>query len=351
MRLLRRLLIPFAVLVVAAALGTFVLGRVHVSASSSAMQNPGMKLTSSDSLTSAGMIAAGKTLFTAECSACHGQEAQGSQLAPSLQGVGGATVNLWLTAGWMPLRTPEEQPPAKPVPFTTAQINQIVAYVVSLKPGGVPVPTNIDLKNANAGEGFFIFSLNCAPCHTITGSGDALAGGVHAPSLHSGDVTPQVVLEAIRTGPQNMPRFGPGDISDQQALDVVLYVTKFIKHPDNVGGIGLGGIGPVAEGFVGLFIGVGACLLAAYWVGDRTARDTPGSHGQGDDTDHSGEGHDADGHDGEATDAEDRAGDDPGGGARDVTVEAGGGEEVVEDAEGAGAAESEGGDGSESSDE
>ena len=29
-------------------------------------------------------------------------------------------------------------------------------------------------------------------------------------------------------------------------------------------------MGPVAEGFVGLFVGVGACLLAALWVGDRT---------------------------------------------------------------------------------
>ncbi len=305
MRFLRRFLIPFAVLVVAAALGTFVLGRVHVAASSSAMQNPGMKLTSSDSLSNAGMVAAGRTLFTAECSACHGQEAQGSDLAPTLQGVGGATVNLWLTAGWMPLRTPEEQPAAKPVPFTTQQINEIVAYVVSLKPGGVPIPTNIDLKNANAGDGFFIFSLNCAPCHTITGSGDALASGVHAPSLHSADVTPQVVLEAIRTGPQNMPRFGPGDISNQQALDVVLYVTKYIKHPTNIGGIGLGGIGPVAEGFVGLFVGVGACLIAAYWVGDRTAKETDGSREHDDETDHADDGDDDEGHDGGSGDADD----------------------------------------------
>ncbi|MGD0594687.1 MAG: c-type cytochrome [Acidimicrobiales bacterium] len=302
MRLLRRFLLPFAVVVIAAALGTFVLGRVQVAASSTAMQNPGMKLTSATSLTNAGMIAAGRTLFTETCSTCHGGAAQGSVLAPSLLGVGGATVDLWLTAGWMPLRTPETQPEAKPVYLTPAQIDDIVAYVVSLKPGGVPVPTNVSLKNANAAEGFAVFALNCAPCHTITGSGDALASGVSAPSLHLAK-SATMVLEAIRTGPQNMPRFGPGDISDQQALDVALYVTKYIKSPRNIGGIGLGGVGPVAEGFVGLFVGVGVCLLAAYWVGDRTARDDEDEHG------HSDSGHDVgDDDEGEPAAAGDEAG-------------------------------------------
>jgi hypothetical protein len=64
----------------------------------------------------------------------------------------------------------------------------------------------------------------------------------------------------------------------------VLYVTKYIKHPTNIGGIGLGGVGPVAEGFIGLFVGVGICLLAAYWVGDRTGRERDDhGHGDGDD--------------------------------------------------------------------
>ena len=140
MRILRRFLLPFAVVVMAAALGTFVIGRVHVAASSSAMQNPGMKLTASNSLNNAGMIAAGRILFTQTCSTCHGGEAQGTSLGPNLQGVGGATVDLWISAGWMPLRTPQTQPEAKPAYFTRQQINEIVAYVVSLKPGGVPVP-------------------------------------------------------------------------------------------------------------------------------------------------------------------------------------------------------------------
>ncbi|HKH87449.1 MAG TPA: c-type cytochrome [Acidimicrobiales bacterium] len=258
-------------IVIAAALGTFVIGRDHVPASSSLMQNPGMKLTASMSLTSKGELEIGKTLYVQTCSACHGGFGQGGKLGPSLRGVGSAAVDLWLTAGWMPLRTPESQPEGKPVYLTPSQIDALVVYVYSLDPTGYQVPTNIDLKNASTAQGFQVFSLNCAPCHTITGAGDALANGAHAPPLHG--VTETMVLEAIRTGPGNMPRFAPGDITNQEALDVVAFVTKNIEQPANIGGIGLGGVGPVAEGFVGLFVGVGVCLLAAYWVGDRTARE------------------------------------------------------------------------------
>lgn len=259
-------------IVIAAALGTFVIGRDHVPASSSLMQNPGMKLTASMSLSSKGELEIGKTLYVQTCSACHGVVGQGSPgVAPSLRGVGSAAVDLWLTAGWMPLRTPQSQPEGKPVYLTPSQIDALVAYVYSLDPTGYQIPTSIDLKNASTAQGFQVFSLNCAPCHTITGAGDALANGAKAPPLHG--VTATMVLEAIRTGPANMPRFAPGDISNQEALDVVAFVTKNIEHPANIGGIGLGGVGPVAEGFVGLFVGVGVCLLAAYWVGDRTARE------------------------------------------------------------------------------
>ena len=42
-----------------------------------------------------------------------------------------------------------------------------------------------------------------------------------------------------------------------------------IQHPVNQGGLGLGGIGPVAEGFIGLLFGVGGIMLVAFWLGDR----------------------------------------------------------------------------------
>jgi ubiquinol-cytochrome c reductase cytochrome c subunit len=65
-----------------------------------------------------------------------------------------------------------------------------------------------------------------------------------------------------------MPRF-TGNLTDAQVRDIVTYVTVYIQHPVNTGGLGLGGLGPVAEGFVGLALGVGFLALAGFWVGER----------------------------------------------------------------------------------
>jgi len=51
--------------------------------------------------------------------------------------------------------------------------------------------------------------------------------------------------------------------------DIVAYVTKDIQHPAQPGGAGLGGVGPVAEGFVALLIGVGGLALICFWIGER----------------------------------------------------------------------------------
>jgi ubiquinol-cytochrome c reductase cytochrome c subunit len=73
----------------------------------------------------------------------------------------------------------------------------------------------------------------------------------------------------MRIGPANMPRFS-GNLTDAQVRDVVAYVTEYIQHPTNPGGAGLGGVGPVAEGFVALLIGVGGLALICFWIGDRS---------------------------------------------------------------------------------
>ena len=67
-----------------------------------------------------------------------------------------------------------------------------------------------------------------------------------------------------------MPHFGPGDITNNEARDIAAYVHSVIQHPSNPGGVGLGGIGPVGEGFVGLLLGVGVLMLVCFWIGDRT---------------------------------------------------------------------------------
>ena len=215
-------------------------------------------------------IGPGEQLFEANCSSCHGVDGSGTANGPNLVGLGPATADFWVSTGRMPLGNPATQPIQKAPRFNNKQILEIAAFVGSLGqtangfPPGIPV---INLKNANLATGDSLFVLNCAACHTITGSGDALADGNSAPSLHK--ATPYQAVEAMRIGPANMPHFGPDQLSDQQVADIVAYVTGPIQHPDNAGGLGLGGIGPVAEGFIGLFIGVGGLMLVAFWIGDR----------------------------------------------------------------------------------
>lgn len=210
-------------------------------------------------------IALGKTLFLENCSSCHGDAAEGTSRAPNLQGLGAATIDFWLSTGRMPLADPTIQATVKPPRFTRAQTLAIDAYVSSLASGGPQIPqVNLGAASLSAGEG--LFSTNCAACHTITGVGDALADSVYAPSLYP--ATPTQVAEAIRTGPGNMPRFGPGNISDKQVADIAKYV-QFLQHPNDAGGLGLGHVGPVAEGFVGILIGLGALMIAGYWIGGR----------------------------------------------------------------------------------
>jgi ubiquinol-cytochrome c reductase cytochrome c subunit len=212
--------------------------------------------------------APGSALFASNCSSCHGPEALGSVRAPNLQGLGAGTVDFWVSTGRMPLADSSVQAIRKPPRFNRLQTLEIAAWVQSLTPGlGVPIPV-VNTNHANLESGNTLFTLNCAACHTITGAGDALADGAIAPSLHL--ATPTQIVEAIRSGPQNMPRFGPGNITNAEALDIAAYVHGVIQHPSNPGGFGLGGIGPVGEGFVGLLLGVGVLMLVCFWIGDRT---------------------------------------------------------------------------------
>jgi ubiquinol-cytochrome c reductase cytochrome c subunit len=220
-------------------------------------------------------IRTGQQLFAQTCSSCHGNDANGvspsgtATIGPNLQGVGAATVDFWVSTGRMPAADVKAvEAERRPTRLTPQDALELAAYVNSLDPAVPAVPTP-NLKGANLSIGSDLFSLNCAACHTITGAGDALAFGTNAPSIQNRQVTPQQVAEAMRIGPANMPRFS-GNMTDPEVRDVVAYVTEDIQHPANPGGAGLGGVGPVAEGFVALLIGVGGLVLVCFWIGERS---------------------------------------------------------------------------------
>ncbi|HUQ63081.1 MAG TPA: c-type cytochrome [Acidimicrobiales bacterium] len=212
----------------------------------------------------------GRRLYLESCSSCHGPQGEGARLsggvaAPSLRGVGAASVDFYIATGRMPLADTNSQAVRKPPAFNDAQRAALVAYVTSLAPGGPPIPV-VDLKGASLSAGAELFLTNCAACHNAAGVGGALSYGAFAPSLHP--PTPVQIAEAQRIGPGNMPVFGPETLSDKQVDDVVRYV-EYLQHPDDAGGAGLGHFGPIPEGFVGLLFGLGSLILFVAWVGTR----------------------------------------------------------------------------------
>lgn len=219
-------------------------------------------------------ISLGHALYQANCSACHGTHANGIPAGnkapgtyPNLLGLGPATYDFWISSGRMPAYAPTSTEEPRRAPKLSQQdAVAISAYLNSLDPATPYLPV-VNLKGANLADGAALFALNCAACHTITGDGDALANDTFAPSLRN--IPAFQVAEALRTGPANMPVF-TGNLTDQQLRDLVAYVVRKIQHPENPGGLGLGGLGPVGEGFIGLAIGVGLLAVVGFWVGDRT---------------------------------------------------------------------------------
>lgn len=275
----RLILLPVALVAFVAAVGVTFFASSSGSSSASAQSTgtttqPTLPVPSGSSL-----LAQGQQLFVENCSSCHGVNARGSARAPSIVGLGAATVDFWLATGRMPLATMTAQAALKPPKFNAQQRHAIVSYVTSLGKGGPGIP-NVNLSGANVATGQLLFSLNCAGCHTITGSGDALANGYYAPSLMKPTTTE--IAEAMRTGPGNMPRFSASQIPPQQMNDIVAYVREYIQHPVDRGGLGLGHVGPVAEGFVALLLGVGALCVVGFWIGEKAPkpkRETRGETG------------------------------------------------------------------------
>jgi ubiquinol-cytochrome c reductase cytochrome c subunit len=87
-----------------------------------------------------------------------------------------------------------------------------------------------------------------------------------APGLRQ--ATAVQVAEAIRIGPGTMPVFDQTTI-DQHTLDSVVRYVVYLRHPDDRGGGGLGGVGPLIEGFLALAFGLALMVLVTRTIGTR----------------------------------------------------------------------------------
>ena len=239
----------------------------------------------------------GQELFNKNCASCHGlnadgtKDAKGKPLAPSLIGVGAASVDFQVATGRMPAMNPGAQVPRKkPIPdFNTSiktdyeepekreaaekqkakaekNLADLRAYIASLGGGPeVPPASAVDPDKGDVALGGKLFRTNCAQCHNFTGQGGALTGGKFAPPLSGTDVTPTQMYEAMLTGPQAMPVFNDTTLTPKDKQAIIAYLVKTREEP-NAGGNGLGRIGPVSEGLVGWLVGIGLLVLAAMWI-------------------------------------------------------------------------------------
>jgi ubiquinol-cytochrome c reductase cytochrome c subunit len=213
-------------------------------------------------------VSRGQELFTENCSNCHGLEAQGTSVAPSLIGVGAAAVDFQVSTGRMPAKQNGAENARKPIAPVFARdpqgIRDVANYIASLAGGpAIPTPAQVSTSGANVGVGQQLFIANCAACHNFVGAGGALTYGKFAPALN--EATPTQIYEAMLTGPEAMPNFNDTTLTPDSKRDIIAYVQEKSAEP-NPGGFSLGRIGPVTEGIVAFLGLLFAMVLAAMWI-------------------------------------------------------------------------------------
>ena len=192
-------------------------------------------------------------IFQQTCATCHGLQAQGTAIAPSLIGVGSAAVDFQVSTGRMPAKEPGAENDRKPPQLDPAETRAVAAYIASLAGGpAIPTPAEVSTSGANTALGQALFTADCAQCHNFDGAGGALTYGKSAPPLT--ESTPTQIYEAMLTGPEAMPVFNNTTITPDEKRDVIAYVTGVRAEP-NPGGFSLGRVGPVTEGLV-VFLGL-----------------------------------------------------------------------------------------------
>jgi ubiquinol-cytochrome c reductase cytochrome c subunit len=209
----------------------------------------------------------GKKIFLANCASCHGKNAEGTVNAPSLIGVGEASVDFQVSTGRMPGAASGPQLEVKPVQFTLEEIDAMAAYVGSLAEGP-SIPDAAYLQaNGNATSGGELFRINCAMCHNAAGAGGALTQGKYAPQLMESSA--KTIYEAMITGPQNMPVFNDANITPEQKNDIITYLT-YLQNNSSVGGEELGSLGPVSEGLLAWLGLLGLLVVIAVWLAAKS---------------------------------------------------------------------------------
>ncbi|MSO43436.1 MAG: c-type cytochrome [Candidatus Planktophila sp.] len=213
-------------------------------------------------------IEEGKQLFLKGCSTCHGLNAEGGAIAPSLIGVGAASVDFQVGTGRMPVADMSTQISRKEPVYNEEEVAALAAYVASLAPGpAIPNEEALNYeRDGSTAEGGELFRNNCAMCHNFAGQGGALTQGKYAPTLMG--VEPKHIYEALITGPQSMPVFSDKTLTPEEKLSVIKWIKAAEAEP-NLGGATMGRVGPVTEGLLVWVLGLGILIAVAVWLTSR----------------------------------------------------------------------------------
>lgn len=191
----------------------------------------------------------GARLYALHCASCHGAHQWGSADAPTLHGVGGASLDFQLMTGRMPAAVPwlevghRDERAAQRLPL--ADVRALEAFLAPVVNGGPPIPV---VAAGDAERGRMLYAVNCEACHAVGGVGGDLGGTAWVPALRAATI--DVVADAVRAGPFEMPRFGERQLDQTQLNDLASYVMQ-VGSPAEPAGPPYRSTGPVPEGAVG----------------------------------------------------------------------------------------------------
>ncbi len=194
----------------------------------------------------------GALIFKENCAGCHGPDASGTEIGPTLKAVNDSSlVERVVRSGKGPM-------PSFAARLSGAEIGAVAEYIAST--------STISLAGGTLSRGGSLYRLDCAGCHGATGRGGALVSvGLNAPALTG--FSPAEVATAIIFGPGPMPSFSKA-IVDQHDLASLVDFVETLKEPDHPGGQPLGYRGPVTEALAGAGA-LAVLLLVTVWIERR----------------------------------------------------------------------------------
>jgi ubiquinol-cytochrome c reductase cytochrome c subunit len=214
----------------------------------------------------------GAQLYATHCASCHAPQKWGTGDGPSLRAVGMGTLDFYLMTGRMPAAEPEvevahrDERSGQALPLD--DVRALEAYLAPTVAGGPAIPRVV--ANGNLDHGQTLFRQNCQSCHGLAGEGGDLGLLDWAPSLDRTSIAQ--VAEAIRVGPEQMPVFGPQQLSDADVDDVASYVIH-LQTSQQPAFAPYRSSGPVPEGALGYIAIVALVIFVfAFWRVDTPPR-------------------------------------------------------------------------------